>query len=161
MLQRIQTVFLIMIVFLMIVFLFFPVWINVLQDGLEIHRLNSLYFYSSIPGATPEETVIFWPYAISGIFAVLAVTIALIEAFSYGNRLRQIKLGALNSLLMAGALISAIWFTSQIQETFGEANPGEFGLGLFLPAIALLCNIFANRFIRKDEKLVRSMDRIR
>ena len=35
------------------------------------------------------------------------------------------------------------------------------GLGLWLPGAAVICNLLANRFIRKDERLVRDADRLR
>ena len=38
---------------------------------------------------------------------------------------------------------------------------GTFGFGLFIYAMAMLLNIVARRFIQKDEKLVRSVDRLR
>lgn len=161
MLQRIQTVFLLMVASLMTIFLFFPLWFINLQGGAEYHRLYAFFYYGFVSGNSPEETVTFWPYAISGVLAVIATIIAIFEAFSYKNRLTQIKLGALNSLVMAGALISAVWFTSDIQQIWEDIDPGQFGMGVIFPAIALLCNIFANRFIRKDEKLVKSIDRVR
>jgi hypothetical protein len=34
-------------------------------------------------------------------------------------------------------------------------------MGLYLPIAAMICNILANRFIRRDENLVRSADRMR
>lgn len=161
MLQRIQTVFLLMVASLMTIFLFFPLWFINLHSGAEYHRLYAFFYYSFVSGNSPEETVVYWPYAISGILAVIATTVAVYEAFAYKNRLTQIKLGAFNSLVMAGALISAVWFTSNIQQIWEDIDPGRFGMGVIFPAIALLCNIFANRFIRKDEKLVKSMNRIR
>ena len=42
-----------------------------------------------------------------------------------------------------------------------EEYEGTFGLGIFAFAIAMLLNILARRFIQKDEKLVRSVDRLR
>ncbi|NJN43252.1 MAG: DUF4293 domain-containing protein [Flammeovirgaceae bacterium] len=39
--------------------------------------------------------------------------------------------------------------------------PGEYGLAFWLPAVAMVSNLIANRFIRKDEKLVRDSERIR
>jgi hypothetical protein len=38
---------------------------------------------------------------------------------------------------------------------------GERGVGFYLPLLALILNFSANRLIRNDEQLVRSMDRIR
>jgi hypothetical protein len=68
------------------------------------------------------------------------------------------KLGALNSLLLAGTILSAFIFSNQLTKEF---HGGQLGLGLWLPGIAVLCNLLANRFIRRDEKLVRDSNRLR
>jgi hypothetical protein len=71
----------------------------------------------------------------------------------------QIKLGALNSLVMAGSLMALVWFATQLIKSNQIA--GEYGLSLWMPAGAMVSNMIANRFIRRDEKLVRDSDRIR
>ena len=69
----------------------------------------------------------------------------------------QMKLSALNSLFMAATLgISVYYGTGMVKE-----YAGGYGLGLFLPGAAMICNILANRYIRRDERLVKSVDRIR
>lgn len=70
----------------------------------------------------------------------------------------QMKLGALNSLLLVGAIGSSVYLASQLVNQF---QGGNYGFGLYLPGAAVICNLIANRFIRKDEKLVRDSDRIR
>ncbi len=85
--------------------------------------------------------------------------IAVIEIGKFENRLLQLKLAALNSLLMAGAIGSSVYFATRLIKANQLA--GEYGLGLWLPAVAMISNMIANRFIRKDEKLVRDSDRIR
>ena len=48
------------------------------------------------------------------------------------------------------------------QQEFAPDSMGQYMLpGFFLPAIAMVFNILANRFIRRDENLVRSVDRLR
>ena len=51
--------------------------------------------------------------------------------------------------------------TQGVYSHSSEACACDMTFGLFLPAAALICNMIANRFIRKDERLVRSVDRIR
>jgi hypothetical protein len=145
----------------MVLFLLFPVWTSSPGSEGTIYRLYSLFLYSG-PSENPESGAwTFWPYLVSGAFAFLAIIVALIETFSYKNRMTQIKMGALNSLLLAGAMISIVWFVTQGQQEWIQSNPGNYSVGIILPTISLIFNLIANRFIRKDEKLVRSMDRIR
>ena len=69
------------------------------------------------------------------------------------------KLGSLNSLVMAGTMFLAVYFIRELRLEFNQE--GAIGIGLFLPGMGIIFNILANFFIRKDEKLVRSVDRIR
>ena len=92
------------------------------------------------------------------MLAIAAITIAIIQVQKFKNRVLQMKLGALNSLFMAGTIASAVIFSNQLTKAF---QGGQYGLGLWLPGIAVVCNLLANRFIRRDEKLVRDSDRLR
>lgn len=158
MLQRIQSVFLIMSAILMALFLFLPLWQSA---GAESGNYEMLFAFYKLNIVSTEPTPIYWPFVLSGAFAVLAIFTSIIEIFSYKNRMNQMKLGALNSLLLAGALISSVWWASDLQKELINGEPGKFMLGIFIPIIAIFLNLLANRFIRKDENLVRSMDRIR
>lgn len=152
--QRKQTVFLAIVGICMLLSIFFPIW-RATEDGI-IKALFPLH-YSITEGET--QTTLYFPYTLTAIFAIAAATLAFFEIGKFENRLLQIKLGALNSLLMAGAIGSAVYFATDLIKSNQQA--GEYGLALILPAVAMVSNMVANRFIRKDEKLVRDSDRIR
>lgn len=158
MLQRIQTVFLLLIVLLMGATLIFPIWSYTAAEGTEIHHVLFALYYEGVD-ASNNLVTIFFPYSLVATLAIGSITVTIIEISKFKNRLLQMKLGALNSLLMAGTLILAIYFVNNLMESKGVA--GGYGVGLYLPGVAMICNVIANRFIRKDEKLVRSVDRIR
>lgn len=161
MLQRIQTVFLFLIIILMILFCIFPVWATYSGSDGTVYQLYALFLFTG-PSEDPQAgSWIFWPYSISGILAVLVIIFAAVEIFSFKRRMNQVKLGALNSLLLAVILILSIWFANKGVGEWTTENPGNYSIGVFFPAAAIFLNLFANRFIRKDEELVRSMDRIR
>jgi hypothetical protein len=158
--QRIQTVFLFFTALAMIMMFFFPSWEKIAADGTEFHQLTAFtYTYTNSVSTVPYE--IFWPYAIAGILAGIAAGIALFEITSYKNRLTQMKLGALNSLVMSVVLGLTVWFSIELDQEVMPTFKGSYDIGLFMPAVAMIFNVLANRFIRKDEKLVRSVDRIR
>ncbi len=159
MLQRIQTLFLLSVVAMMVLFLIFPIWIGINSDTTITHRIYALFHYQVADNGA-QEIVDYWPYAISGILGILSIIIAIVEIFSFKNRMTQIKLGALNVLIISVSLVTIIWFTNQTYELWPESI-GKYGLGIFFPAMAIFSNMMANRFIRKDERLVKSMDRIR
>lgn len=93
--------------------------------------------------------------------AVGSSLVALISIFQFKNRLTQMKLGALNSMLMVAFLGICFYKVNQFESLVNPLAQGNFQLGFFFPAVALVLNAVANRFIRKDEKLVKSVDRIR
>ena len=156
MLQRIQTVFLLLVALCMLFTFFLPFWSLEATESTSGFGLSSLYL-ESISDGTSTKT--YFPYAFIGICAVAAIIVAIVEITRYNNRLLQIKLGALNSLLIAGTLILAAYFATDLIKEHSAA--GHYGLAFFLPAAALFFNLLANRYIRKDERLVRSVDRIR
>jgi peptidoglycan/LPS O-acetylase OafA/YrhL len=138
--------------------IFFPVWVATIQTG------NTAILYSFFPLHFSTKTgdvtsTIYFPYSITAMFAVASATVAILEIRRFDNRLLQIKMGALNSLFIAATLGSAVFFAIKLIKI--NSTSGEYGLALFMPVVAMLCNAVANRFIRKDEKTVRDSDRLR
>lgn len=160
MLQRIQTVFLILVVILMLLMLIFPLWVYQSEGMQESYMLTAFYLEANTAGAEVPEKIYF-PFMFVATLAIAAATIGIIEIAKFKNRLLQMKLGALNSLFMAGAMGLGLYFASDIIDEKQFTNGWQYGAGVFLPAGAMICNVIANRFIRKDERLVRSVDRIR
>jgi len=159
MIQRVQSLFLLGVTICMITTLFFPIWVKTNPDDLTMFVVYGLFGEKVDPSGNIEQ--ILFPYALIGGFSILAAIISLVEIFSYSNRLTQIKLGTLNSLVMSGVLGVIIYLTFQQEKIFAPGTKGDYGLGLFFPCVALLLNVLANRFIRRDDNLVRSVDRIR
>ncbi|WP_040496873.1 DUF4293 domain-containing protein [Fulvivirga imtechensis] len=159
MLQRIQTVFLLLVVLLMLVMLILPLWTYQSEDAGTIYLLTSFYLDAKEGTALAER--IYFPYAFVAVLAIAAAIVGVIEIAKFKNRLLQMKLGALNSLFMAGAMGLGLYFASEIMDEKQLKYGWNYGMGVFFPAAAMICNVIANRFIRKDEKLVRSVDRIR
>ena len=153
MLQRIQTVFLGLTVICMVAGIFFPIWVSVEDTGL--YKLFPLQY--SVTGETGTQ-VVYYPYCITAILMAAAATIAIMEIRRYDDRILQIKLGTLNSLILMGVMICAVLFSNQLQ----TEHPGsDYGSGLYLDFAAVTFNWLAVRFIRRDEKLVRDSDKIR
>jgi glucan phosphoethanolaminetransferase (alkaline phosphatase superfamily) len=152
--QRIQTVFLVIAIISLIASIFLPIWTN--QDaGGKTHVLYALH-YTVIEN--DDRVTTYMPYSFTAIFAIASATLAFIEIGKYKNRMLQMKLGALNSLFLVATIGAALYFASQLIKAHQD---GQYGLGMWLPGMAVLCNLLANRFIRRDEKLVRDSDRLR
>lgn len=152
--QRIQTVFLVVAIISLILSILFPIWTY--QDPLgQSHELYPLHYTIK---QNAERNIQYFPYSITAILAIAAATLAIIEVGKFKNRVLQLKLGALNSLFMAGTIASAVIFSNQLIKAF---QGGQYGPALWLPGVAVICNLLANRFIRRDEKIVRDSDRLR
>ena len=123
---------------------------------LDAYALESVSLSSESGEPSQEQSA--WPIA---VLATLAAATAFFEIFRYRNRLLQIKLGLLNSLLIGGALAAIVYFSFEGEELSANTVQGEYEVGLYLPAIAMILNLLANRFIRRDEQLVRSANRLR
>ena len=152
--QRKQTVFLIIVGACMLGSVLFPVW-----QGSGAAGEQSLFPLHYTTTVGDSQVTVYFPYSLTAICAIAAATVAFFEISRFRDRMLQIKLGALNSLFMAGNIGSSVYFATQLIKTSQVA--GEYGMALFLPVIAMVSNMVANRFIRKDEKLVRDADRIR
>ena len=154
MIQRIQTIFLFVVLLALVGFNFFPYWESVPRNGEASHLLFS-YAHVVINGEDASLTI--GLYAVVAGLTGLAALLAIIEISMFKNRVQQMKLGALNSVIMTIALGFMTYFVLQLQKELS----GSFGIGIFILALAMLANVMARRFINKDEKLVRSVDRIR
>jgi hypothetical protein len=88
------------------------------------------------------------------ILTVLSAALALITIFLYKNRKLQLR------LTYVGIFITAVLLTLYFIE-IGHFNTGTIALWAIFYIAILVCFILAARGILKDEKLIRSMDRLR
>src|SRR5688572_23118010 len=137
--QRIQTVFLIIAIISLVASIFLPIW-TYQESNDKTHVLYALH-YSVIDNE--NRTPIYFPYTLTAIFAIASATLAFIELGKYKNRMLQMKLGALNSLFLVATIGCALYFASQLIKQFPG---GQYGLGMWLPGVAVFCNLLANRF---------------
>ena len=89
-------------------------------------------------------------FALAGVLAVASI-------FLFKNRATQSRIAIVALVANLGGLAFAVIFLLQ-QVSFASV---ALSVGIFLPLVAGLFIWLAQRNIRKDEKLVRSMDRLR
>jgi glucan phosphoethanolaminetransferase (alkaline phosphatase superfamily) len=156
MIQRVQSVFLFLLVVAMVALFFVPIWAKTNPADGQEYALTAFRLGPVTGDGASSNTIVI------AILAGAAALIALYEIFQYKNRLTQMKLGMLNSLVMAALMGCAFYFSSYVGEDLVKTKEqGEYLSGFYLPAVGLLMNVLANRFIKRDEDLVRSMDRLR
>ena len=95
-------------------------------------------------------------FAEARLFVFLSVALSVFAIFQFRNRKRQ-QLIAYVARLMVTIAFLIIVFLRQDEGVEERA----FGMGLFLFFIPYLTLFLAGYFVKKDEKLVKSADRIR
>lgn len=95
------------------------------------------------------------------ILTLLGAILCLGIVFLYRNRKLQIKLIYLVMLLaITLPLVAYLLFSNETAQMDSSVQITTQA-GSFLPFAAIVFGVLANYFIRKDEKLVKSMDRLR
>lgn len=89
---------------------------------------------------------------------LLSALIALVTIFKFKNRQTQFVLGRLVILINLFLLGILIYLSLNLP---GEVEASKKGIGMFLPIGAILLLVLANKAIKKDEDLVKSVDRLR
>lgn len=158
MIQRIQSVFLFLAFVATVVLYFYPI-AGVYSD-LHTYKLYVYELKNMVPGEASLFTFMttFPLLLLNIIVGVIAAT----SIFLYKNRIRQAKIVRL-AILLEIVFIALVFFVyAGIIEKNLFASPEYLEeSGMYFPLISLIFLILAYRFIMKDEKLVRSVDRLR
>lgn len=94
-------------------------------------------------------------------FGIVALVLAFVAIFLFRKRKLQITLSRVSILTILFFLLMIIYLSfSELQNIWDTINFGV-GFGLILPFLAIIMLVLAIRNIKKDEKLVKSMDRLR
>lgn len=159
MIQRIQSVFLLLVAIAMFSLPFLTIWVQVNPSQTEQLKLTawSLEKTSIGSGEIIEKDNIY----LIGILALIAGGVAIYSLLQFKNRTRQMFLNMINSLVMGVSLGATVFLSYRANEAFNPTVTGAYIIGFYAIIFALIMNMLANRFIRKDEMLVRSVDRIR
>lgn len=89
---------------------------------------------------------------------LVSVVLSVITIFLFKKRQNQFVLGRLN-ILLNFVLLGVLVYRSQILS--GGAAALEKGIGMAIPLVSIVFIAFANKAIKRDEDLVKSVDRLR
>lgn len=156
MLQRIQTLYLLIVVIASTAMFFFPL-ITFFSDFFYLKLF--LYKFENL---TPGSDVQFGFTTVLPILLINAgvVLLSLLTIFQHKNRILQVRLVRFTLLLCMLLIVGIFVLYPNVVVKSTEAV-SEFETGAYFPIINLLFLFLANRSILKDEKLVRSVDRLR
>jgi hypothetical protein len=153
MIQRIQTIYLLIATILMAITIFTP--IAQFFDGTQEYTLTA-FALKDAAGVTAQSTIYM------GILLALAGVLPFVVIFLFKNRQLQIRLCAAEIVLLVGSLVVMGIYYYLSARLFESVNGlGSLKLGMIMPLIAIVFVALATRAIFRDEVLVRSLDRIR
>ena len=154
MIQRIQTIYLLLAAFLMSL-----LFTNPIAEILVSEKLILTLWHNKIAASDAElfSQISTWPVTV--LLAVI-VLVELIIVFLYKNRNLQIRLSIFNLLLMFGLVGLIFYFTKHTLNSL-DGIKSAFLWPVVCPMISIILNYLALKAIQKDENLVRSYDRIR
>jgi len=155
MLQRIQTLYLLVVVILSVITLF-----SVQADF--VGNVDSAQYILNFKGVFQVQTTgnefVKNVWSLTAL-CVLIPAIALVTVFLYKKRLLQIRLSIINSVLLAGyygLLFIYLW------QTGSELNADwHLEMVTAFPLINIILTFLAIRGIGKDEALIKSLNRLR
>lgn len=175
MIQRIQTLWLAFIVLITVATFFFPI----VDFTFEFKSMQTTQYYGLLPQASTPESEQFLQLTPdrSLVFMQIGVAlIALVSIFLYKNRQLQVRFVA-GGLLFLTVYIAFLLFVRidgiEGFNLFGEGLKQKITraysvpvvsynkISICFPILQVLLFILAQRAIRKDERIVRSSDRLR
>jgi hypothetical protein len=158
MIQRIQSVFLILVFILGITLFVLPI---LGFTSYESSYIMNAYHTFDVADANNIVSKNIGIGAMQGFIALLA----LFTVFLYKKRQLQIKLCKLNLLLVTIQIAALVLYIDVAKEGISPASPNDVLIsikaGVFIPLLSFVLLYLATRFIKKDEDLVRSADRLR
>ena len=147
MLQRIQTLYLLGVAICLVLVFFLPLF-SIQSSAPGVISSYYLNFATNIEISTGMFILI-----------VIAFVMTLIIVFCYKKRKLQLKLCRLNNLFILLFYAVCVYFL-YVQQMI-ETLINSLQIGIILPLIALIFNLLAIRFIKKDEALIKSLNRLR
>lgn len=144
MIQRIQSLYLLLAsLFTVVGALVFSLWTD--ENGSDYLAMDA---FSNGNVMLMVMACMFFVSALLTFFAI----------FQFNDRKKQFVIGRfaiLDNLILLGFLIYVT------QNLSGEIIVSEKGIGLLIPVINVILVTLANKAIKKDEELVKSVDRLR
>lgn len=128
-----------------------------------LQRIQTVWMFLAVLGTvflniTAQDFDILGRYLTINATTVILILFGVLSIFSFRNRKRQILLNNISiiiNVLLIGLL--AYWLLN----LSGGISIPEKGIEPVFPLISVICLLLANMYIRKDERLVKSVDRLR
>lgn len=128
-----------------------------------LQRIQTVWIFLAVLGAvflniTAQDFDVLGAYLTINVSTVILILFGVSSIFSFRNRKRQILLNNISIIINALLIgLLAYWLLN----LSGGISIPEKGIEPVFPFLSIVCLLLANMFIRKDERLVKSVDRLR
>lgn len=148
MIQRIQTIYLLLVTVLLGVSIVLPIGYFLTADA--------LYTFKPLGLQMGEQLHLTW-----GLFGILLLSavIAFCTIFLFRNRVLQIRMAVFNCILLVGYYLAFLAFLFALKSDLSATY--QLAWSLCLPLVALILNVLAMQAIGRDEVMVKAADRLR
>lgn len=152
MIQRIQSVWLLLAALTLASLFFFPIVVNY-NNASEFSVFVTGLYQKTDTGI--QRIQWYLPLLIS---TVAIIVLCVLNIFNFKNRTLQKRLTIVSIILTIGL---SFWCRQYAQKIPGGLDGAHYTVGTFLPSLGILFLVLAIAGINKDEKLIRSADRLR
>ena len=149
MIQRIQSVYLLIVAILSVIVMSNPIGSFIAAD-------NSIVEFTNLSLIDQSGVEDYKPWALFAILIISAI-ISLITIFLYRKRMLQIRLTLFNIILAIGYYVTLVTFVFMLK---GESTFAPSWM-VCLPFVGIVLDWLAIRAIGKDEMLVKAYERLR
>lgn len=128
-----------------------------------LQRIQTIWTFLAVLAAvflflTGQDVAVFGTIPVIDSACIALVLVGLLSVLSFKNRKRQILLNTLSIIINALLIGVLIYWLLNLS---GGIQFPEKGIEPVFPLIAIICLFISNIYIRKDERLVKSVDRLR
>lgn len=155
MIQRIQSIWLLLATLTLILMFFLPIASKGVSGSESEIYTNGLHRMLAAKNGIGLSVNVFLPLIITHIAVAI---ICFLNIFNFKRRSLQKKIAILTIVLIGGF---AFWCSVYAKQLPGGIEGAHFGIGAYMPAVAILFVVLAIFGINKDERLIRSAERLR
>jgi hypothetical protein len=152
MIQRIQSLFLLIAFILQLLMLFLPIAEYVVGNQVVIFKASGFISESTLNKNMAHSTYIL-------VLLCLLVLIPFVAIFLYKRRKSQMQLCIYYIIVLIGFQAVIFWFSWNTMHQLEAVVSYKFPI--IFPVVSAILSYLAFLSVRKDERLIRSIDRIR
>ncbi|WP_294303895.1 DUF4293 family protein [uncultured Chryseobacterium sp.] len=128
-----------------------------------LQRIQTIWTFLAVLAAvflfvTAQDVIVSDRIPVIDIGCVILVLVGLLSVFSFKNRKRQILLNTVSIIINALLIGVLVYWLLNLS---GGIHFPEKGIEPIFSLIAVICLFIANIYIKRDERLVKSVDRLR